>query len=262
MTLKQVENDMKPPDIEHLYFDGKHYDQMYKGFVQDIPFWISQVKKVGGPVLELACGTGRVAIPLAKEGFQVTGIDISDSMLAEARRKSSEEGEFVEWVKADIRDFELGKKFLLIIFPFNALCHLLEVEDLETCLSCVRRHLIPSGRFIIDVFNPRLDILLRNPEERYPHSEYLDPDSRGMIKVTENNVYDSSSQVNFIKLYYKLHGLAEETIRELNMRIYFPQELDVLLRYNGFKIEAKLGDYDETPFTSESPKQLIICNTN
>jgi ubiquinone/menaquinone biosynthesis C-methylase UbiE len=251
---------MKPPKLEHLFFDGRHYDQRYR-FTRDIPFWISQVKKYGDPVLELARGTGRISIPLAKEGFQVTGIDISDSMLSEAEKKSTQVGINIQWIKGDIRDFDLKKKFPLIIFPANTICNLYDLEELEACLYGVNRHLSPGGRLVIDVFNPRLDILLRNPKERYPHSEYPDPDTKAIIKVTENNVYDSSSQVNFIKLYYKLPGQAEESIEELNMRIYFPQELDVLLRYNGFKIEAKLGDYDEKPFTSDSPKQLIICRT-
>lgn len=249
---------MKPPDIEHHYYDGRHYDQRCRDLTQDIPFWLSQARKYGDPVLELACGTGRVAIPLAKEGFLVTGIDISDSMLEEARRKSSQEGINVEWIKADIRDFELGKKFSLVIFPANTICHLLELKDLEACLSCVKRHLRPNGKFIIEVFNPRLDILLRNPEERYPHSEYPDPDGKGTIVMTESNVYDPASQINRIKLFYKLPGRPEEVVEELNMRIYFPQELDALLKYNGFGIEAKFGDYDETPFASAAPKQLIV----
>ncbi|MBT9145198.1 MAG: dTDP-3-amino-3,4,6-trideoxy-alpha-D-glucopyranose [candidate division WS2 bacterium] len=195
---------MKPPDIEHLYFDGRHYDQRCQGLTQDIPFWVSRARKYGDPVLELACGTGRVAIPLAKEWFLITGIDISEPMLAEARRKSSREGTVVEWIKTDIRDFELGKKFPLVIFPANTICHLLDLEDLEACLSCVKRHLTPSGRFVIEVFSPRLDILLRNPKERYSHSEYLNPDGKGTVIVTKSNAYDTASQINRIKLFYKL----------------------------------------------------------
>jgi len=250
---------MKPPDVKHLYFDGRHYDERYRDFTQDLPFWIAQARRYGDPILELACGTGRVAIPLAKEGFRVTGIDISDSMLAQAKRKSSREGLSIEWVKADIRDFELGKRFPLIIFPANTICHLLGLEDLEACLASVRRHLSAGGRFIIDVFNPRLDILLRDPEKRCPHSEYPDPDGKGTVVVTESNLYDRASQINHIKLFYKLPGRDEELVEDLLMRIYFPQELDALLKYNGLAIEAKLGDYDGRPFDSEAPKQLITC---
>jgi 2-polyprenyl-3-methyl-5-hydroxy-6-metoxy-1,4-benzoquinol methylase len=81
---------MKRTSSKHFYRDGRHYDFRVK-FVQDIPFWIAQVRKYGDPVLELACGTGRITIPLAKEGFKVSGLDISESMLAEAKKKSERE---------------------------------------------------------------------------------------------------------------------------------------------------------------------------
>ena len=75
--------------------------------------------------------------------------------------------------------------------------------------------------------------------------------------VTENNVYDAATQVNHIKWYYRVGESAAERVAELNMRIFFPQELDALLRAFGFDIEAKYGDFDESPFISGSPKQII-----
>ncbi|RKX25209.1 MAG: hypothetical protein DRP47_10135 [Candidatus Zixiibacteriota bacterium] len=76
--------------------------------------------------------------------------------------------------------------------------------------------------------------------------------------ITENNVYDPATQINHIKWYYKI-GDAEEIARELNMRILFPQEFDTLLHYNGFDIDEKIGDFDESPFESNSRHQIIIC---
>ncbi|KKM72502.1 hypothetical protein LCGC14_1419870 [marine sediment metagenome] len=90
-------------------------------------------------------------------------------------------------------------------------------------------------------------------------SLFLNPNGKGTVTITENNVYDRASQVNRIKWYFKISNQPRESVYELNMRMFFPQELDALLRYNGFRIEAKYGDYDKTPFTSESPKQLIVC---
>jgi hypothetical protein len=162
-------------------------------------------------------------------------------------------------IKADIRDFDLQSTFNLAIFPANTICHLLTFQDLEACLRCVRRHVEPCGKFVIDVFNPRLDILLRNRSERYPHSEYPDPDGKGMIAITEATDYDSASQINTITLFYKMPGWSEEVVEELRMRIYFPQELDELMKYNGFRIETKLGDYDGRPFSSDAPRQLFVC---
>ena len=250
---------MKAADVDHLYFDGTHYDLQYSDFPKDIPFWIHHGKKYGGSILELACGTGRVAIPLAKEGFEVTGLDVSQSMLGQAKKKALAAGVPVEWVHADCRDFDLERQFGLIIFPFNSMSHLYELEDVEFCLSCVRKHLKVEGRFIIDIFNPRLDILLRDATKRYPHTTYPNPEGEGLVEVTENNKYEDATQINRIKLYYDIAGRSHT--EELNMRIFYPQEIDAILKYNGFIIEDKFGDYDGSGFKSGSPKQIIVCST-
>ena len=245
----------------HLLLDGKHYDQMHRDADWDLSFWSGQTRKYGDPVLELACGTGRVANTLALEDFRVTGIDNSETMLSEARRKSASQGIDVEWVLADVRHFELETTYSLIIFPFRSIAAISTAKDLEACLSCVKKHLDPDGRFIIDAFNPDLDVLRRSPEEKYPFAEYPDPEGNGTIVVSHSDVYDAASQINRIKLFFKLPSQTEEVIEGLNLRMYFPQELDALLEYNGFVIEDKFGDYEETPFVSSARLQLVVCST-
>ena len=112
---------MRSVDCEGLYSDGRHYDLGNKGQVADIPFYLKQIDKYGGPVLELACGTGRITIPVAKKGIQITGLDVSTAMLAHARRKSRAEGLQIDWVEADCRDFSLDERFSLVFFPFNSI---------------------------------------------------------------------------------------------------------------------------------------------
>jgi len=250
---------MKSADSERLYHDGRHYDLQFKDHTCDIPFYLRQVRKYGEPVLELACGTGRMAIPLAEEGFQVVGLDVSTSMLSEARRKAVERKVQIEWVEADCRSFRLNRKFKLILFPFTTIALLHDLESVEACLACVSNHLRDGGAFILDYLNPRVDYFLRDPTKRYPVAEYPDPDGKGQVVVTENNIYDAAHQINHVKWYYKIDGQAE-IVEDLDMRIFYPQELDALLHYNGFTIEAKFGSYDETPFESSSAKQLIVCH--
>ncbi len=250
---------MERPDIDHLYYQGPHYDQRYNTMTEDIPFWIRRAKEYGDPILELAVGTGRVAIPLAREGFKITGIDLSDSMTSLGKDKAAEKGVEIDWVKEDIRDFHLGKKFKLAIFPLNTICHFLRLDELEACLSCVREHLLPDGRFIVDAFVPDQERLARNPKERFYNSEYEDPEGKGIVKVYESNEYDPALQINKAKFYYQLPGMEEEIVEDLPVRMFFPQELDALLKYNGFAIETKYGDYEDTPFSSISPKQMIVC---
>jgi SAM-dependent methyltransferase len=252
---------MKDPDCGPLYFDGRHYDLQHKGITDDIPLYMELAQRYGDPILELACGTGRVTIPLAERGFGITGLDISEPMLDSARIRAREAGVSIDWRKGDCRDFRLGKQYRLVLFPFNSIAHLHDTESIERCLACVRGHLAPSGRFVIDIFNPRLEILLRDASERYPVAEYDGPDGQGTVVITENNVYDRATQVNRIKWYYKTADVQVETVRELNMRIFYPQELDGLLHFNGFVVEHKYGDVDLQPFTSESPRQITVCRS-
>jgi SAM-dependent methyltransferase len=250
---------MKPPDCFDLYRDGRHYDLQASHFVGDIPFYERQIERYGQPVLELACGTGRITIPLSQKGIDITGLDVTKAMLSLAREKAKAQGVRIDWVLADGRDFKIDRKFSLIFIPVNSIAHLHGREDLEAFFSRVKEHLHRKGRFIIDLFNPRLDILNRDSNKRYPVFEYPDPDGNGTVVVMEQNVYDTSTQINHIKWYYRIGEKENARVDENNMRILYPQELDELLYYNGFEIEAKYGDYDESPFTSGSPKQLTIC---
>jgi SAM-dependent methyltransferase len=246
--------------IYHMYRDGRHYDHMLPSDGQDIVFWLRQARRYGDPILELGCGTGRVSIPLAQEGFQVTGIDVSDAMLHRAKEKSKNVKPSVNLVKSDIRAFALGEPFSLIIIPNNTLGHLLDLGDLEACLSSVKRHLKPGGKFIIDMFVPKMELLLDKPGERCPFTRYDDPDGRGEIVVTESYVYEADSQIKRITTHHAIPGEVEEKEGRLDIRMYFPQELDALLHYNGFNIDAKFGNYDQAPFSSKAEKQLIICS--
>jgi SAM-dependent methyltransferase len=251
---------MKPSDCEMLYRDGRHYDLENAWFVEDIPFFLSMVQRYGQPVLELACGTGRITLPIAEAGYRVTGLDLSAGMLATARAKAAGRGLDVEWVQADCRTFDLGRQFALVLFPFNSIAHLHDLESIEACFARVRAHLAPHGRFVIDMFNPRLEYLTRQPGvARRPVAEYDDPDGGGPVIITEDNVYDRANQVNYIKWYFSIGGQEEVMVQDLNMRMFFPQELDALLKYNGLPVDAKYGDYDGSPFLSDSPKQLVVC---
>ena len=243
-----------------LFFEGMHYDLKWRRYTADLPFWARQVKKFGQPVLELACGTGRVSIQLAMLRYRVTGIDPSESLLRDAIRKALRLRLAVEWVNGDIRSFDLKTTFPLVIFPFNSIALLSEPKDLEACFACVKRHLAPQGRFVIDFFNPNLEMLSRDPAKRFPHARYPAPNGTGTVEVTESDAYDAAQQINHVRLFHKFPGTRGELVEETKIRIFFPQELNALLRYNGFLVEEKYGDYDESPFDAQSLRQLIVCS--
>jgi hypothetical protein len=119
---------------------------------------------------------------------------------------------------------------------------------------------VRDGRFVIDVFVPKMELLINRPGERSPFSEYDDPDGQGRVVVTESYVYEPDTQIKRTKTFHAFPGQDQEVEGELNMRMYFPQELDALIKYNGFTIDDKFGNYDRTPFTAQSEKQIIICS--
>lgn len=251
---------------DSIYFDGDEYDRLSaaqgkrgdgQGDDRELAFYLEHVAATGGPVLELACGTGRLTLPIADAGFDTVGIDISDAMLRTAQARSKRRARQPLFVQGDVRDFSLARSFATILYPDSAMCHLHALDDIAKTLRCVHKHLAPEGRFIVAVFNPGLGFLTRDPATRYPTGEYIDANGKRVV-VTENNVYDAASQVNHVRWYYARDG-EPEISRPLDLRMYFPQELRVLLTCHGFPVEAVYGDFDRSPLTSASPRQIAVC---
>ncbi|MBI4702008.1 MAG: class I SAM-dependent methyltransferase [Deltaproteobacteria bacterium] len=252
----------RPPaaPLPSIYADATHYDLLAQMTApRDLPFYLRQVERHGGPLLELGCGTGRVCLAIAERGTEVAGLDLSLPLLARARSKALGLRVPVALHHADCRDFDLGRRFALVIFPYNGFNHLLDLGGVRGCLAAVRRHLGDGGRLVIDTFNPSVARLACDPEVREPILRFLDPYLGEQVVMRERNRYDHARQVNRITWYYEIAGEREARVDELEMRIFFPQELDALLALNGFAIEHKYGDYDERPFESRCPKQLVVC---
>ena len=145
---------------EALYdsFIADYYDEspLVKGRLQDVLFYRDAAREFDDPVLELGCGTGRIAMALAQAGNRITGLDLSERMLERAIKKRAalrvEARERIHFVQGDMAQFDLGEKFRLVIIPFRPFQHLLEVRQQMDCLDCVRKHLATGGRLILDVF--------------------------------------------------------------------------------------------------------------
>jgi SAM-dependent methyltransferase len=240
-----------------IYHDGRHYDRMF-GPDGDTAFLLEQARAVGGPVLELACGTGRVLQAMADAGFAATGIDTAPGMLAEARRKSAAKPAQPRYIDGDMRRFRLDERFSLIFVVNNSLCHLLDIAAFEGCMACVREHLAPGGRFVVDVFVPSFRSLLVDPTQRLPLAEYDDPDGAGRVVVTHQSRYDVVTQIKWTKTFHQRPGQATQIEGSLDMRMYFPQELQALLKYNGFRLVAAFGGYQGEPLASNFPRQIYV----
>ena len=243
--------------IDRDYLTPERYDQYY-GAYKTLPEWFLEELSSQGEVLELACGTGRIAIPLAEHGIEVTGIDYSGPMLRLARSKAESRRVKVDWNLADMRRFDTGRRYGSILLLSNALWHLHELPDFEDCIRCIERHLAPDGLFILDVFVPGLEVLNRDPDRRYPFSKYTELGTGEEVEVTESYRYEADTQIARVVHY---NGDSEEVIGGLNLRMYFPKELDALLKYSGMRIVMKFGDWNRSAFGPESRHQLCFCST-
>ena len=250
-----------PDENSFLYSRARLYD-LVMGVVAEgalFEFWKEQIVRYGQPALEIACGTGRITIPLSEAGADIAGLDISQEMLKLAREKASSRDVQPNLICADARRFQFRRGFPLIFFPANSLQHMLHHQDLSACLSCVREHLSEGGRFIFDIYNPSLPVLMREADQRYEVGEYEDSVKGGRVTVTSSNSYDAATQINHIHYFYHWRETSEEETLSFAMRQYYPQEIEALIEYNGFQIERKYGDLEESVFNSASPKQVIVC---
>lgn len=249
-------------DFVSLYSDASRYDVVEGEYATGdfLDFYRRQIDRYGEPVLELACGSGRLTIPLAEAGIEITGVDISKEMLELARLKASRRGVELNVAREDIRRFNLARQFKFIFIPAQSLTHLHKREEIEDCFSCVRQHLTRDGRFLIELFNSSVKLLARDSDHRYPVGEYDDPQGTGRVRVSEEVTYDAATQINHIRWFFCGEG-NQEKVLSFEMRNFFPQEIDALLWHNGFLIEHKYGSFDEKEFSSESPKQLIVCRS-
>jgi len=248
------------------YADPVDYDRQDSSDT-GVAFYAALAQETGGPVLEIACGTGRVAIPIARQGFAVTGLDVVSGMLERARSKAA--GLPVRWIEGDARVFGLDERFRLIFLTGNAFQAFLTNADQEALLGRVRAHLRDEGLFAFETRNPRwrtgedrdglfVDLETRAEEETRP--SFTDAEGRE-VRESRTRTYDHVAQVLHWTSYRRWHeGEQERTkITHTALRYTFPQELAALLHYNGFTVARRYGDGDGEPLTAASPSIIVVC---
>ena len=215
-------------------------------------------RMTGGPVLELGVGSGRVAIPLAKDGVEVAGIDRSPGMLARAAKRAKEQRLKIALTQGDMRTFALDRTFPLVIIAFNTFL-MLTPDDRWACLARCREHLTPTGRLAIDVFQPDPNIVAGldggvREEWRRP-----DPDTGHVVTKF------SSTRANVDQT--TLHWWFDEELgdgsirrisRETTLHYLYRREAELLFPAAGFEIDSFHGSYDGAEATGTSPKLLLV----
>ncbi len=247
------------------YADVRYYDKTYGARDEDVAFYRSLVGRYASErsparrakplrVLEIGVGSGRIALPLARDGVAVTGVDLSSPMLTElARRLELEPPEVRARVTAhegDMRALEtlaLGPRFPLILCTFNTFLHLYAREDVERFFAGVRASLAPGGHLVMDVAVPHPEDLARDPDRAFGAPRFRDPSSGKMVRYAERFSYDTASQVLFVSMEFSPVDGSTPWGQPLAHRQFFPQEIEALAHYNGFSLVSVQGGFEGEP---------------
>lgn len=255
--------------IADYYGDGVWYDAEYVHIGGDVPYYVQVATETNGEILELACGTGRLTIPMAQAGALVHGIDNAPSMIARAEEKRIAlppgDQERLSFEVEDMRTMRLGRKFRAVVLGFNTLMHMLKDEDLEAALLTAREHIEPKGRFHLDLHTPYPELgTKREPGGRYDPQEMIDPRTRQRYIVTENNVYDPRRQINRMQFFYQPvdnQGQPSGPERQamVELRVLFPRELDTWLARTGFDVRGDWEDFErKQPFSGTGGRRVLM----
>jgi SAM-dependent methyltransferase len=230
------------------------YDFSYEDFTEDIDFYANVAASVEGPLLELGVGSGRVAVPLARAGYDVTGIDNSASMLAQARHRVKEAGKLkgrVELLEGDMTKFDLGREFGLVFIAANSFQHLLTTEGQLACLQQARKHLRPDGVFAVSLRSPTsvswdevdaAPLLLNWTRTDAATGDVVmklvaeQPDPARMVRRL-TYVYDRVAK----------DGAVKRSVFVTELRHSTQAEIALLLQQAGMRVTHVYGDYDLSP---------------
>ncbi len=250
-------------------FYARTYDLCVPDWPGELDFYreLAAPLKAGGPgLLEVACGTGRVAIRLAQEGIRVLGLDISPHMLQVARQKSAGMPN-IQWVQADMRSFELGQQFGLILIPGHAFQNLNTPQDQVACLECIRRHLAPGARLVVHLDHQELAWLgglvsgkggQFEAEERFTH-----PQTGRPVQAWRAWWYEPSTQTATCQTAWEELDEAGQVLRRwqkepVHMHCVFRFEMEHLFARVGYTLEAVYGDFFRRPLEGGSPQMVWV----
>lgn len=253
------------------WYDGPEHRTLQFGLYRKL------AEEAGDPVLELSCGTGLITLDLARRGHEITGLDVSSDMLKVAARKLEDEPEEVRervaLVEGDMSEFDLGRRFSLVLIPTNSFCHLTSMEAQRACLGCVRKHLRHGGTLVIE-------------EKHYPPAQLARlQGQRGVVRQWKSGVNPETGRFTTFSSALRYIDVASQTICERTFidetqpdgtvrrfvrperdgyswdhRHYFNRfELQLLIEGAGFQAEHLWGSHRSEPFTADSESMIFVA---
>jgi SAM-dependent methyltransferase len=247
--------------LPSIFDDGDVYDLVGRDLPYGLDFYVELAREAQGPVLDVACGTGRILLPCLQAGVDIEGLDLFEPMLKTLRAKAAAVGLSPRLHRADMSDFSLPRRFALIMIPFNAFIHNMTQETQIGCLTLCREHLLPGGQLAFDTFFPSREYVNMQDDVRYPEGEIPHPETGLTIRMYDTRRLDRIAQVQ-----YSLNEIevlaADGSLQSVHRsqtcgRYFYKQEMELLLRLAGFARWEIYGDFDRRPLTSDTDSLIV-----
>jgi len=242
--------------------DGELFDLLFdNNFNYGLDFYLDLARKANGPILDVACGTGRVMLPCLKAGLSVDGLDFFEPMLARLRAKANALGFKPQLFQSDMSSFRLNRRYAFIMIPFNSFVHNLTADDQLSCLNCCREHLQPGGLLAFDTFFPGAALVtapdnVRNLEVEKPHPVTGLP-VRNYDTHQKNPVEQLLHSSNELELLDAAGNVAKVHKSKTTIRWIYKNEMELLLRLAGFARWEISGDFDGRPLVNDTDAMIV-----
>lgn len=255
----------EPPahSLPSIFADGDVYDLFANDVPYGLDFYVALARAATGPVLDIACGTGRILLPCLQAGVDIEGLDLFEPMLKTLRTKAAALGLSPRLHQADMSDFSLPRRFALVMIPFNAFIHNMTQEAQIRCLQLCCEHLLPGGELTFDTFFPALEFVSTPEKTRVLEGEFSHPqtglpvrtyDTRSIDRVGQ--VFHSLNEIEFLAADGSVQSVHRTEDRS---RFVYKHEMALLLRVAGFARWEIYGDFDRRPLTHENDAMIVTA---
>jgi ubiquinone/menaquinone biosynthesis C-methylase UbiE len=243
--------------------DGEWYDIMCQGLDYGMDFYAGLAREAKGPVLEIACGTGRILIPCAQAGIDIEGLDLYEGMLATLRRKATALGLSPTLYRADMGDFQLPRNYAFIMITFNAFGHNMTQEAQIRCLERCRQHLLPGGILALDGAFPGVEWVGAPQGMRVLEGETIHPQTGLPIRCYDTRRFDRVKQIQYstneVEMLDGKGNVTEVYRSQIEIRWIYKEEMALLLRVAGFPRWEICGGFDRRLLLNETDQMVVLA---
>jgi SAM-dependent methyltransferase len=243
--------------------DGDLYDLLCAELDYGIDYYLSLAQRAHqtGPVLDVACGTGRVLLPCLKAGVNVDGLDLYPAMLKRLRTKAAALGFAPTLYQSSMSAFNLPRRYALVMIPFNAFVHNLTADDQISCLRCCREHLTPGGLLAFDGFFPGARLITMPNGTRDLEMEMKHPETGLPVRLYDTRTFDRVRQLmhshNEIEMLDADGKVARTDRFQTTLRWIYKSEMELLLRLAGFSRWEIFGDFSRRPLLQDTDGMVV-----